>query len=126
MLHHLLVAPPVGLCAQGVNRRTLAEVQHAVLDAGLVRGLGHLAAERVELAHKVPLARTADGGVAGHVADAVEIHREAHGVKPHARRGKRGFDSCMPCADNGYIAFSRVIFYQSALPRFRVYKQKVF
>ena len=37
----------------------------------------HLAAEGVDLADQVPLGRTADGGIARHLADAVEAHASA-------------------------------------------------
>ena len=49
----------------------LARVEHAELYAGLVRIDAHLAAERIELAHEMALARAANGGVAGHVAHRV-------------------------------------------------------
>ena len=59
------------LRAQGVHGRALAAVEHAVLDAAGVRRAAHLAAEGVELAHEMALARAANGGVAGHVAHRV-------------------------------------------------------
>ena len=71
VLHHALIAPPVGLRAQRPDGGALAAVEHAVLDAGFIRGLCHLAAEGVELAHEMALACAADGGVAGHVAHRV-------------------------------------------------------
>ena len=40
VLHDLLVSPPVGLGPEGPHRRALAPVEHPVLDAGLVGGLG--------------------------------------------------------------------------------------
>ena len=85
MLHVLLIFPPVGLRAQRVYRRALSEVQHPVLDAAAVRRFGHFAAQRVELTHQMSLSRAADGGVAGHVADRVEIDREDDGRKAHPR-----------------------------------------
>ena len=71
VLHILSVFNAVGLCTQRVHCRTLAAVEHAVLDAGFIRGLCHLAAEGVELAHEMALACAANGGVAGHVAHRV-------------------------------------------------------
>ena len=56
------------------------------------------------------LARAADGGVAGHVADAVEVHGEAHRVKPQTRRGQRGLYPGVARADNGYITFSGIVY----------------
>ena len=121
MLHHLLVAAPVGLGAQRVYCRALAEVEHAVLDAGFVCRLCHLSAEGVQFPHQMALARAADGGVAGHVAHAVEIDREAHGVKPQARRGQGGFDPGVSRAYDRHVASARVISNQLQTPRFLEY-----
>ena len=118
IFHHLLIAPPIGLGAQRVNRRTLAEVQHPVLDAGFVGRFRHLAAEGVELPHQVSLSRAADGGIAGHVAHAVEIYREAHGIKSKARGGKGRLDAGVSRADDRHVACSRVISNQLQTPRF--------
>lgn len=72
LLHMLLIAPPVGLCAQRVDGGTLAEIQHPILDAAGVRRLPHLAAERVQLPHEMTLARPADCGIAWHIPHGVE------------------------------------------------------
>ena len=108
LLHHRLVAPPVGLSPQGVHRRPLAQVQHPVLDAGPVRRPGHLAAQGVQLPHQVPLARAADGRVAGHVAHAVQIHGEAQGLQPQTRRGQSRLDARVARADHRNITASRL------------------
>ena len=118
-LHYLLIFSPVGLSTQRVHRRTLAAVEHTVLYAGLVGRLCHLTAESIKLTHEMPLARAAYGGVAGHVAYAVEIYRKAYRVKPHARGGKRGLYSRVSRADDGYIAFSGIIFSQFRSPLYR-------
>ena len=55
-----------------MHRRTLAAVEHAVLDAGRIRGARHLAAERIDLTHQMPLGCTADRRVTGHIADRVK------------------------------------------------------
>jgi len=111
VLHYLLVFPPVGLRPQGIYCRTLAPVEHAVLYAGLVGGPAHFAAHGVQLPHQMSLAGAADGGVAGHVAHAVKIYGEAHGVQSHPGGGKRRLNSGVARADHRYIAFSSVVFY---------------
>ena len=115
LLHDLLIAPPVGLYAQGVDGGAFAAVEHPELNARSVRRLAHLAAEHIKLADEMPLARAADGGVARHVADAVEIHREAHGAQPEPRRGERGLDARVTGADNGNIKFSGVVGFHAFL-----------
>ena len=94
----------------------LAQIQHTVLDAGLVRRSGHLAAQGVQLPDQMALPRAADGRVAGHVAHAVQIHGKAHRVKAQARRGQGGLDPGVARADDGNIAFSRIIFIQCYHP----------
>ena len=85
LLHHFLIAPPVGLGPQGVDGGALPLIQHAVLNAGPVRGLRHLAPQSVQLPHQVALSRAADGRVAGHVPHAVQVYGKADGVHPEAR-----------------------------------------
>ena len=115
-LHYLLIFSPVGLRTQRVNSRPLAAVEHTVLYAGLVGCLCHLAAQSVQLTHEMPLARAAYGGIAGHIAHAVEVYGKAYRVKSHACGGKRGLYSRVTCADDGYIAFSGIILSQFRSP----------
>ena len=107
MLHDLLVVPPVRLCAQRMDGRPLAKVQHTILDAGLVRGLSHLAAQRVQFPDQMALPRPADGRVTRHIPNAVQIHREADRLHPEPRRGQRSLDPGMSRSDHGDITCSR-------------------
>jgi phosphoribosylamine---glycine ligase len=65
------------------------------LDPNGVGDLAHDAAERVDLSDQVPLGNSADGRVARHLGDEVEIHRDHGGAEAH------------PCASPGRFA-SRV------------------
>ncbi len=116
MLHHLLIAPPVGLRPERPHRRALAPVEHPVLDAGLVRRPAHLAAEGVQLPHQLALARTADGGVAGHVAHRVQIDGEAHRAQTQPRGGERCFNARVARAYYRYIKLSGIIFCHISCP----------
>jgi hypothetical protein len=62
-----LIQHAVGLGAGGPDRRTLARIEDAELDAGLVRGEGHGATQGVHLLDQVALADAADGRIAGHL-----------------------------------------------------------
>ena len=42
----------------------------------------------------------ADGGVAGHLRDEVEVQREERGAQAHARGGHRGFAAGVAGADD--------------------------
>ena len=68
--------------------------------------LRHLAAERVQLAHEVALARAAYGRVAGHVAHAVQVYGEADGGTAQPRGGQRGLNPRVARAYYNYIALS--------------------
>ncbi len=103
MLHDLLIAAAIRLRPQRPDRGPLAAVQKAVLDAGAVGGLCHLAAERVQLAHKMALARAADGGVAGHIAHRVKVDGEADRFPPQPRARERSLDAGVACADDGDV-----------------------
>ena len=59
-LHDLLVPPPVRLGPEAVDGGALAPVEEPVLDAGLIGGPGHLAAQGVQLPDQVALAGAAD------------------------------------------------------------------
>ena len=67
-----------------MDGRSLACVEHAHLDQGLVCRKAHFSAHGVDLPNQVPLSRTAYGRVAGHHADAVQIHGEQGRIQPHA------------------------------------------
>ena len=72
-LYLAVIAVLVRLRAQRLHRGALALVEHAVLQRCFVGIDAHFPAQRVDLAHQMPLRRAADGGVAGHKADAVKI-----------------------------------------------------
>ena len=93
LLHHLLVLPAVCLRPQRPHRRAFAPVQHTVLDAGLVRRLGHFAAQSVQLPHQVALACAANGRVARHIPHRVQADGQTHGPHAHPRRRQRRLDS---------------------------------
>ena len=79
VLHDLLIAPPVSLGPEGPDGGAFSPIEQPVLDAGFVRRLSHLAAQRIQLPDQVALPRPADGGVAGHIAHGVQIDGKANG-----------------------------------------------
>ena len=83
VLHRAPIELPVGLGARSLDGRTLAAVEDAKLDAGLVGGARHHAIQRVDLAHQMSLAKAADRRVAGHFADRRETmgHQRGQGAE---------------------------------------------
>ncbi len=79
----------VRLRPRRLHGRAPARVEHAELDHRGIDELAHLAAQRVDLAHEVSLGNPADGGIAGHLADAVEVLRDQQGgeTQPREREG---------------------------------------
>ena len=86
--HPQAVGQLVGLRAQRMNRRALAGVEHARLEKRVVDRQPHLAAQRVQLAHQMPLGCAADRGVARHERHRVQIEREQQRLKAQPRAGQ--------------------------------------
>src|SRR5690606_38516486 len=99
-LHGLAIERAVCLGARSANSRPLASIENAELDARLVSHATHETIERVDLAHKVSLAQTANGRVAAHDADSVEAMRDK--CRGHAKTSGcgGGFRAGMAPADN--------------------------
>ena len=83
----------------------------------MVSRRAHLAPQRVQLPHKVPLSGAADGGVAGHVAHRIQIDGKAHRLQSQTRRGQRCLDAGMARADDGNIKLSRNKLFHTRPPR---------
>src|SRR2546430_2030350 len=75
----------VTLRARRPDGGAAAGVEQAELDADGVGDFAHNAAKRVYLAHEVPLCDAADGRVAGHLRDEIQVHRDHRGFETHAR-----------------------------------------
>ena len=99
-LHGLRVELAIGLGARTAHGRALAAVEHAKLDAAGIGHAAHQAVERIDLAHQVALAETADGRIAGHGADGRGAMRDQRRLRAHARGRGRGLAAGMPAADH--------------------------
>jgi hypothetical protein len=73
-------------------------VEEAELDAAGVGYFAHDAAEGVDFADEMTFGYAADGGVAGHLGDEVEVEGEEGGAEAHARGGCGGFAARVACA----------------------------
>ena len=99
-LHVPAVGELVGLGARSANGGPLARVQGPELDPGRIDGTGHFATQRVDLLHQVTLADASYRGIAGHLADLVEVLGEQERLSPHPRRGESGLDAGMATTDD--------------------------
>ena len=80
----LPIQPPVGLGSGRADRGSLARVEDPELDAGTVDGPRHRATQGVDLAHEVPLADTAEGRVAAHLAEGLDALGQQQSLAAHA------------------------------------------
>ena len=63
----------------------------------------HLAPERINLAHDLPLGDTAHGRVARHLRNLVHVHSDEARLGPHPRGGSSGFTAGMSAANHNNI-----------------------
>ena len=102
-LHRKLIRLFVGLGSRAVHGGPLGPVEHAELDARFVDHASHLAPQGVDLPDDLPLGNASDGGVAAHLADGVEIHRDERGFRPQAGRGEGRFAPRMARPDHDNV-----------------------
>ena len=103
-----LVGLLVALRAWRPNGRSFLGVEHPELQAGHIGRLAHLAAQRVNLASEMAFGQSADGRIAGHLADGVGIDGQQQRRATHPRRGQRRFDSGMAGPDDNHVIFLRI------------------
>ncbi len=100
VFHEELIGFFVGLCAWRMHRGAFTAVEHAEVDAGGVDGFSHFSAEGVDFADDLSFGDSADGWVAAHRADHIDIHGEHGGFGAQAGGGECGFDTSVAAADN--------------------------
>jgi hypothetical protein len=98
--HRLAIKFAVGLGARPAHCRTLAPVEDAELDSGGIGDAAHQPVGGIDLAHQMAFADTANGRVAGHLAQGRALVGEEEGLRPGARRRRRRFAAGMASADD--------------------------
>ena len=100
-----LVQPAIGLRASGAHGGTLARIQGAQLNGGLIRGERHRAPQRVYLLDQMPLADATDRRIAAHLPQRLYIVCDQKGAGTHARRRERRLGAGMAAADHNHVVF---------------------
>ena len=100
-----LVQNPVGLGPRGAHSRALARIENAELNAALVGGQRHGAAQGIDLLDQVALADAANRGVAAHLAQRFDVVAEQQGLATHASRSQCGLGAGMAAADDDHVKF---------------------
>ena len=78
----------------------LAAVEHAELDARGVDGPAHGAAQGVDFADELPLGHAADGRIAAHLGDGIEIAGQQCGPRAMRAGGRGRLGARMAAADH--------------------------
>ena len=103
LLHRGAIARAVALRAGRAHRGAPRSVERLHLDGCTIGRAPHLPAERVDLAHEMPLRGAADGRVTGHLRDRVEAHRQQQRSAAHSRGGECRFTTGVTGADDDDI-----------------------
>ncbi len=109
MFHDFAIFSAVNLGAQRMHRRSFAQIEHPALQESRVGSMSHLPAQRINLAHEMPLGGAADGGVAGAVAHRVQIDGKDHRPAAQPCTCQRCFNPGMARANNRYVIILRMI-----------------
>ncbi len=96
----LPVEHTIGLGPGGAHRRALARIEDAKLDPGLVGRRRHRPAQGIDLLHQVALADAADGRVARHLAQGLDVVGQQQSAAAHARRRERRLGAGVAATDN--------------------------
>ena len=102
-LHGHAVECPVGLGARTSHRRSLAPVEQAELNARRIRHPSHQPVKRIDLAHEMSLAQSADCRVAGHLANSRDLVGDENRARAMTGRRGRGLAAGMAAADHDHI-----------------------
>jgi hypothetical protein len=103
LLHCRRIELSIGLRPRASHRRSLASVEHPELNAAKIGDAAHQSVERINLAHQMTLAQTANRGVATHCADRRGRMRDKCRRRAQARCGGRRFGPGVAAADNNDI-----------------------
>jgi len=98
-----MISFSIGLASGGTDRRSLAHIESAKLDARSIGSTSHLAAQRIDLAHEVPLREPADRWVAAHGGDRVSAACDDAYARAHPSGGKGRLAPGMTGTDYDYV-----------------------
>ncbi len=98
--HRASIQTAVTLRPRRPDRRPLRPIEHPELDAREIGGPPHDATKRVDLAHDRALCNPADGGIARHLTDRLEILREKQGAGAGTRGECGGFRARVATPDD--------------------------
>ena len=93
----------IALGARGVHAGAFGTIQHTELNGGGVGIKSHESAEGVDFPNHLTFGDAADGGIAGHLADGIEILSEQGDRTAETLGGEGGLDTGVTCSDDGHV-----------------------
>ncbi len=93
----------VALCARCPNRRSLLCVKHSKLEASHVGCTAHLATQRINLPDQMSFCQSADGWIARHLSNSVEVDCEKQSFATHSCGGQCRLNAGMASPDDDHI-----------------------
>ena len=96
----------IRLCSRGLNRRSSGAIQQAKLNSGAIGDPAHDPAERVYLAHQMSFGYAANRGIAGHLADQIQVQSDQRCSGAQAVRQRSSFATGVAAANHNHIKFS--------------------
>ena len=106
MFHIFVIPLAVGLDPQGMDCRAFALVEHPALQIGRIGGQTHHAAQCIQLPDQRSLGRSANAGIAGHIADGIQTHGEHRRFCAQRCGSVGGFNARMARADHDDVIIS--------------------
>jgi hypothetical protein len=100
-----LIGLLVTLRAGGPDRGSFLRIEDPELDCGGIRIQPHRPAEGVDLADHVPFPQPSDRGIAGHLAEGVEVLAEQSDGRSDPGGSQGCFNPCVTTSDNQHVVF---------------------
>ncbi len=105
-LHGLPIELAVRLRARTPDGGPLAPIQKTKLNARRIGHPAHHAVQRINFPHQMSLPQPANGRVAGHFANSLQLMGDQQGLRPESRGRRRRFAACVPSSDDDDIKFA--------------------
>jgi hypothetical protein len=104
-----LVGVTIGLRSGAVHGGPFATIEHVELQGGSIDGQSHGPTQGIDLADDLPFGHTANGRIAAHLGDAVEIAGKQSRFRPQPRSRHRSFRASVAAADDQDIELMRIL-----------------
>ena len=103
-LSHLhTIQCPISLCSGSLDGRATRAIKQTELDTGAIDHSTHNSAKSINLTYEVSLTDAADGWIAGHLSNQIEIESDNCSLGTDSGSGRSRFTAGVASADYNYI-----------------------